>query len=186
MSQALDSLELGDTVSFKRPLHCSQLTYLSAPGMISVSNCPDPISVSVMVMICAGTGITAVFGILQTVLSLRLNLEPMKCVLLYGNREQEDILLYDELERLVEMEGENGRLKIVYTLTQPCIEWEGGEGRIRKELIEKIVGCVEKNGDEIQDNGRRLVLVCGPDGMIKETRDVLGEIGVGQEDVVCL
>jgi NAD(P)H-flavin reductase len=68
-----------------------------------------------------------------------------------------------QLETLAEMG--KGRLKIVWVLSQPSPEWQGGhKGRLTPEVIAQLLGSPAQSSD--------LALVCGPPGFVHEVRSM--------------
>lgn len=108
-----------------------------------------------------------------------------ECVLLDGNRTQEDILCGDELGALVSKEdlrenGEKGkgRFKLIHTLTKPNDSWTGLKGRVGKELLEKEIGKKREGSTE------EMVLVCGPEALETAVRKELTGLGWGDDDLL--
>lgn len=122
-------------------------------------------------MICGGTGITPIFQVLRAVVTDPN--DPTECVVLYGNRNREDILCGKELEELDKLGGE--RCKLVHTLSRESDSaWSGRRGRIDKAMIESYIGT-RRDGE--------LVLVCGPEEMEKDVRRIIGELGWTENDM---
>jgi len=100
----------------------------------------------------------------------------VRCLLVYGNRGEGDILLRGEIAEL--MEGREERCKVIHVLSNPPEAWEGERGRVGKEMIGREVGvCGQRKGDE-------MVLVCGPEGMERSVKTILGDLGWRGEDVL--
>lgn len=129
------------------------------------------------VMICAGSGITAMFPVFRTM--MRDPDDPTTCVVLEGNRREEEILCRAELDDLVRDGG--GRGRVVHSLTRPPDGWTGLVGRVGGELVREDYG-----GREGKTDGRTLVLVCGPRGMGEEVRGVLVGMGWREKWVLVL
>lgn len=97
----------------------------------------------------AGSGITPLMSILQTILEE----EPQSAVhLLYGNRNEESILFKDLLDQL--LKRYEGQLSVTHTLSQPkrekpkglsglfakgTVAWEGLTGRIDANSINRFL-----------------------------------------------
>jgi nitrate reductase (NAD(P)H) len=85
---------------------------------------------------------------------------------------EEDILCKQELDSFAE--GNIGRCRLVYTLTQPSDGWGGRRGRISEGLIREHV----VPGEEA------MVLVCGPEALEESVRRILLAQGWREEDLV--
>jgi cytochrome-b5 reductase len=123
-------------------------------------------------MIAGGTGITPMFQIIR-----RICEDPRddtKTTLLYANKTEGDILLKEELDKFAD---KYDQFKVHYVLSNPPEGWQGGKGRVNKELIEeylpKPAGMDSK------------VLVCGPDPMMESMVNVLQERGFKAPGMFC-
>jgi len=103
--------------------------------------------------------------------------DPTYCVVLDGNRLEEDILCKEQIDRLVE--GKEQKCRMVYTLTKAPEHWTGLTGRIGKELLEKEVGHYAPS-----EPGSDLVLICGPEALEKSTHGFLKELGWDDKDML--
>ena len=144
MSQILGALEEGDTVDVKGPM--GHVTYPSA-GLIRLHD--QPYQVKSFTLLCAGTGITPIFQILRAV--LRNGHDPTPLFVLYGNRNEDDILLRTELTDLATAHPK--QLRLFFTLTNPPANWTGEKGRVNSEMIR----CLCPAGAD-----GNFALLCGP------------------------
>jgi len=113
-----------------------------------------------MGMIAGGTGITPMFQIIR-----RICEDPRddtKITLLYANKTEGDILLKQKLDEFAE---KYEQFKVHYVLSSPPDGWQGGEGRINKQMIEEYLPAPA--GDDSK------VLVCGPDPVSRLLRKML-------------
>ena len=165
MTKALDAVPVGHFVDFKGPI--GKFEYLGK-GRCTISG--KERHVKRFIMICGGSGITPIFQVLRAV--LRDDQDGTKCVLLDGNRQEEDILCRDDIEKLVEGRGE--KCKVLYTLTKPPEGWVGLKGRIGRELLEKEAGRCSSSGEEPRED---LVLICGPETLEKSVHGIMHELG---------
>lgn len=172
MTQALEAIPVGHFVEFKGPI--GKFEFLGN-GKCTISG--KERRIKRFIMICAGTGITPIFQVLRSVLFNHR--DSTKCVVLYGNRSEEDILCKDDMEALVL--GREDKCKLLYTLTQPSETWKGRRGRIGKELIKKELG---KRGETGFAPGEELVLICGPKAMEMSVHETLKFLGWPEEDLV--
>ncbi|KAL3418267.1 hypothetical protein PVAG01_09983 [Phlyctema vagabunda] len=161
MTKALDQIPVGHFVDFKGPI--GKFEYLGH-GRCTIGS--KPRTVKKFVMICAGSGVTPIFQVLRAVLQDAT--DETSCLVLDGNRLEEDILCRDEIDALVA--GNEARCRLLYTLTQPTDDWKGLKGRVGKELLEKEVGHCKGDGDE-------LVLICGPEALEKSVHGMLNGLG---------
>ncbi|KAJ2989977.1 hypothetical protein NUW58_g3186 [Xylaria curta] len=169
MTQALDSLPLGHFVDFKGP-H-GKFEYLGR-GLCTVSGRER--RVRRFVMVCGGSGITPIFAVLRAVLADRE--DPTSCVVLDGNRTEEDILCKAELDAM--LVGNEHRYRLNYILSRPSSAWAGARGRIDKELIAREVGSCDGA------DGADVVLVCGPKPLEESVLSIFTEAGWKKDDMV--
>jgi nitrate reductase (NAD(P)H) len=169
MTKALDAIPIGHFVDFKGPI--GKFEYLGH-GRCTISG--KAREVKKFIMICGGSGITPIFQVLRAV--LRDNDDPTKCLVLDGNRLEEDILCREEMDNL--LVGNEERCRLLHALTRPSGSWKGLRGRVGKELLEKEVGTWEAG------NGKELVLICGPESLEKSVHGFLGEMGWRDEDLL--
>ncbi|ODV89665.1 hypothetical protein CANCADRAFT_4288 [Tortispora caseinolytica NRRL Y-17796] len=107
-----------------------------------------------LVLLGGGTGITPLYQLIRGVLSNPL--DKTRLTLLYGNVQETDILLKEELDKL---QAEHPlQFKIVYTLDHPGPEWKGRVGFIDRDLLEQVTHPSEPNVK---------IFVCGPPGFYK-------------------
>ncbi|PMD23142.1 putative nitrate reductase [Hyaloscypha hepaticicola] len=169
MTKALDAIPVGNFVDFKGPI--GKFEYLSR-GHCTIGG--KPRFIKRFIMICAGSGITPIFQVLRAV--LKNPEDETKCLVLDGNRLEEDILCKEEMDAMVK--GKEDSCRLLYCLTRPGARWQGLVGRISKELLEKEVGvCRAQNGEE-------LVLICGPEALEKSVHGILNDMGWKDEDLL--
>jgi len=104
-------------------------------------------------MIAGGTGLTPMLQIIRA--ALKDPKDKTKLSLIYANVNNEDILLKEDLEKL--LDTSNGRLKVYYVLNNPPTSWKGGVGFVTKDHIAEHLPAA---------NGRSKILMCGPPPMI--------------------
>jgi nitrate reductase (NAD(P)H) len=93
------------------------------------------------------------------------------CVVLDGNRSEEDILCQSELDSLASQNTH--KCNIIHTLEKPSETWTGHTGFVTKDLLEKYV---------IPGDGG-MVLICGPPLMEASVRRLLLEQGWDKLDL---
>ncbi|KAI1266068.1 nitrate reductase [Xylariaceae sp. FL1019] len=169
MTQALDSIPLGHFVEFKGP--AGKFEYLSN-GLCSISG--KKRNVKRFVMICGGSGITPIYAVLRAV--MKDNGGNVECIVLNGNRTEEDILCQAELDDLVKEKGHILRVK--HTLSRPRDSWTGVRGRIDRDMIVKEIGESREPGAE------DMVLVCGPKPLEESVRNIFTDLRWKEEDMI--
>lgn len=134
-SQTLDHLTPGAMVKINGPLGYFTLDHAKGNKIAFLSG---------------GIGITPIHSICQYALDKKIDRD---IVLVYGNRNEEDIPFKDDLERF---QSENPYFRMVYVLDNPLKGWNGYVGFITKDIIEQ----------EIPDYMERTFFVCGPPKMV--------------------
>lgn len=87
--------------------------------------------------------------------------------LLYSSRAFDDIIYYEELEKLrAQMDG----LKVVHTLTRSHPnDWKGYTRRIDADMLKEVATPLGKNVR---------VFICGPTALVENAANVLVQIGI--------
>ncbi|MEL7533395.1 MAG: ferredoxin--NADP reductase [Bacteroidota bacterium] len=143
------------------------------PPMGSFSLIADPAAEREYVFIGAGSGITPLMSMLQTVLQG----EPKsKVVLWYGNRTEADIVFREELNQLREAFGD--RLTIRYILSRADESWQGFEGRLDEERLFEWISELFMRGEL-----RKRYYLCGPAGMMEAAERALIKQAVNPDDI---
>ncbi|KAJ5627984.1 Eukaryotic molybdopterin oxidoreductase, partial [Penicillium lividum] len=164
MTMALDALAIGAEIDCKGPT--GRFEYLGN-GRVIISG--KERKVRSFKMICGGTGITPIFQVLRAV--MQDPQDPTTCVILDGNRLEEDILCRAALDAFVTVD--NRKCTVVHTLSQASDKWVGRRGRISEDLIKEYVTCQEES----------MVIICGPEAMEKSARKILLEQGWAESDL---
>lgn len=124
-------------------------------------------------LVAGGSGITPIMGILKSVL---VNEPDSKVTLLYCSRNESQIIFSKVLD---ELENKNpGRLEVHHNLSQPSETWEGMKGRLSKEVLTDFV-----NRTEEERGFEKVYFICGPEGIMDQTTDVLSALGVDNSRV---
>jgi ferredoxin-NADP reductase len=112
-----------------------------------------------IIHICAGSGIVPSYSIIKY--DLRY-FSKHKHTLIYSNKDFEDIIFYNQLNKLEEKFPD--RLKVIHTLTRETNESVFNEkiksGRISKEII----------SESVKEAGSTAVFICGPDHTIQQKK----------------
>jgi ring-1,2-phenylacetyl-CoA epoxidase subunit PaaE len=138
-------------------------------------------------LIAAGSGITPLMSMIKTILEK----EPMSYVfLLYGNRNEEEIIFKNEFDRLEKRYA--GQLQIEYILSQPKREkpkglgglfskgkttWEGKTGRIDAGVLK---GFLAENPPRHKQSE---FFICGPGNMIETAEKALLAQGFDKKNI---
>jgi ferredoxin-NADP reductase len=109
-----------------------------------------------------GIGITPFMSICRYCTDKRLN---TKITLLYGNRNESDIVFRKEFEAL---QKQNANLKVVFILNEATSAWKGAIGFINAELVKK----------EIPDYKETVFYTCGPPAMVKAMEKLIEALGL--------
>ncbi len=117
-----------------------------------------------LVFIAGGIGVTPLRSMLRHMADAKL---PRRVVMLYANREEQDIVFREELEAMAG--GERPSLDLVLVLSRPGRDWRGERGHIDGEMI-------DRHCRQIMD--RAVFYVCGPPALAAAALDALKERGV--------
>lgn len=158
MTMALEQLSLGSDIECKGPT--GRFEYLGG-GNLLISG--KKRHIRSFKMICGGTGITPVFQVLRAV--MQDPADPTACVVLDGNRHEEDILCRSALDAYA-MEHKH-KCRVIHTLSNPHNEWTGLKGRISENLLREYASPDDES----------MVLICGPGPMEKSARETLLAMG---------
>ncbi|KAI8671960.1 hypothetical protein NCS56_00658200 [Fusarium sp. Ph1] len=169
MTTTLDSMSIGASLELKGPV--GNFEYMGQ-GKCRVSG--KTRQVNRFILISAGSGLTPMLQVLRAV--AKDTKDSTECLLLYGNRHENDILCRDELESMGALDAR--RIRVTHTLSSPSASWSGQRGRISQELLEAEV---EQPEPGVAD----LVLLCGPPAMETAIKHVLQAGGWADEQIVC-
>ena len=132
----------------------------------------NPVNQKNYIAFGAGSGITPIFSIIKTTLTL----EPKsQFTLFYGNRNRQSIIFKEQLEALKNRFMD--RFSIHYIFSREKTDSPVNEGRINagkcKELSQHLFN--PKNADE--------VFICGPEEMISSVKDWLEQEGLEKRKI---
>ncbi|OAA58718.1 nitrate reductase [Cordyceps fumosorosea ARSEF 2679] len=183
MTTALDSIPVGHPVDFKGPV--GRFEY-AGDGLCRVAGRAR--HVDRLVMVCAGTGVTPMLAVLRAVVGGGPE-DATECVVLDGNRTEEDILCRAELEALVG--GSGGRARLVHTLSEPGEGWRGRRGRMDRVFLEGFAGRPpqkqqgsDDGEEEEEEEESAMALVCGPKALEDNVLDILKDLGWDEDDIL--
>jgi nitrate reductase (NAD(P)H) len=165
MTKAMDALAIGESVDFKGPI--GKFQYLGR-GLCSINGTER--SITTFYMICGGSGVTPIYQVFRAI--MQDSEDETKCIVLDGNRLEEDILCREELDYFADNNAQ--KCKLLYTLTKATKTWEGLRGRIGPALLREHVVRMPNS----------MVLVCGPGTLEKAVHGALNELGWRDEDLL--
>lgn len=154
VSPYLFHLRPGEYVEFTGPF-----------GSFTLRQPPDPVSV----FIAVGTGISPIRAMLQYLYQQPASgiAAPPEVWLIYGVRDEVDILYRHEFER---MARENPGFRFIPTLSRPRPGWSGHTGYVEKQIAQYLAG---KQGLH--------AYICGLKRMVDDVRQQLREMGHPEE-----
>ncbi|MCB0351358.1 MAG: 2Fe-2S iron-sulfur cluster binding domain-containing protein [Bdellovibrionales bacterium] len=115
---------------------------------------PQTIHNQTLAFFAGGSGITPIISLIKSALKLHPN---TRCVLLYQNRSEANIIFKKELTDLATKYA--SRLNIEFIFSKPSPSWTGLSGRIDQD---KILGFFERQ----KLNQEALQFICGPEGFM--------------------
>jgi glycine betaine catabolism B len=87
-----------------------------------------------IVALAGGTGITPFRSIINEMVKTG---EPRSIILLYGSRDEKNIVFEEEFAELARQHHE--RLQLIHVLSEPSAHWQGYSGFITNELLKKVL-----------------------------------------------
>jgi len=128
-------------------------------------------------LFAAGSGITPIFSILQSVLTVTTY---SSVYLFYGNKNQNTIIFKEKLDELEKQYPQ--RLKVVHTLSEPKVwtvwkQWKGRKGRIDPKDVEWFISNHPPTAQDAQ------YFICGPGSMNLSIRKALIGMDVPEERI---
>lgn len=153
VSPSIFDLKPGDQIHFRGPL-----------GQFVLREPPDPVSA----FIATGTGIAPLRSMLQYLFQ-----EPCESEvwLIFGVREEADILYRDEFERLA---ANHPNFHFIPTLSRPGTDWTGHTGYVQKQVDRYL-----RNRPGFH------AYVCGLKKMVNDVRGQLRRMGYGPKALSC-
>ncbi len=122
-----------------------------------------------ILFICAGSGITPIYTILDQIANS--DRDAIHTKVLFVNKTDNDIILRKELD---EMSSRNSHMKNYYALTRPREDWKGLVGRPSKEMISEI--CSEERNE--------IVIVCGSSEFNEAMSAICSDLGYTKDKLI--
>ena len=162
MSSHLNQMKVGDELFVSGPSGCH---FYKGNGEFSSVN--TTIVTNNILFICAGSGITPVYAILNQIANI--DRDSIYTKLLFVNKTENDIILRTELDEMC-----NCNMKHYYALTQPPPDWNGLVGRPSKSMIAEIV----------DDERNEIVIICGSREFNSHISNICLEIGYHKDRII--
>ncbi|KAK2188207.1 hypothetical protein NP493_140g03076 [Ridgeia piscesae] len=174
MTQYLENMKIGDYIDVRGP---NGLLVYDGNSHFKIradkKSEPKDMLVSQLGMIAGGTGITPMLQVVRAV--LKNPADKLKMFLLFANQTEQDILLHEELDKLVQDYPD--RLKVWYTLDRPEEGWKYSKGFVTEEILK------ERMPSPADDT---LIIMCGPPVMLKNAcLPNLDKLGYAMENLFC-
>ena len=115
-------------------------------------------------MVAGGTGITPLYQLIRSICEDPNDQTTISLV--YGNRNESDIMLREKLEHYAKTVPE--KLKIHFVLDNPDANWTAGKGHVNRDVLQERMPAPT---DDTK------ILLCGPPGMVNAVKD--GLVGLG-------
>ncbi|VIO98153.1 Uncharacterized protein BM_BM13739 [Brugia malayi] len=171
MTQYLEKMKIGETINFRGP---SGLIVYEGNGSFAVKSTkkaePKSHVYKNIGMIAGGSGITPMLQIISAIMK-----DPDDCTkvsLIFANKDESDILLRDELDRLAAEHSE--KFRVWYTIDQAKPGWIYSTGFVNAEMIQKHLP---------EPGSGTVILMCGPPPMIKfACTPSLDKLGYSESD----
>ena len=120
----------------------------------------------------AGSGITPLISIIKSILYVE---KQSKIHLIYGNRNENEIIFENEIKDLQKNNPE--RFKFTTVLSQPIGNFNGLIGRVNNDIIKNVI-----NYEKILATNTEFFL-CGPVDMMKNAEDLLYSMNVNKNQI---
>lgn len=163
-----------------------EIDVMEPDGKFTVAT--DPEAQNDYYMFAGGSGVTPMMALLKTIVEK----EPMStCHLLYGNKDEDNIIFKNELDRLSNKYQD--QITVRHILSEPLQEKAGGLTSIFKKAKISWQGWTgflteEKIKLFFEENPKRSksqkYLICGPAPMMELVKNSLEQIGVDKKEIL--
>jgi Flavodoxin reductases (ferredoxin-NADPH reductases) family 1 len=158
----------GTTYLFNEIKEGSELTLRGPQGVFTL---PDPIDKD-LYFICTGTGIAPFRSMVH---HIKLHSVPHKNIyLLFGTRNQKDLLYMDEMRRLA---GEVDQFQYIPTLSRE--KWDGCCGYVHA-IYENLILEKKNGGNQLPD---AKFYLCGWKNMVDEAKQRIQQLGYDRKSI---
>ena len=122
-----------------------------------------------LLLVAGGSGVVPLMSMLRHRAASGAN---NPTALLYSSRSFEDVIYYNELDRLSRA---NGGAQVFHTLTrsQPA-DWKGYARRIDEAMLREVAGPLGRSAQ---------VFICGPTLMVESAANALVKIGIDSNQI---
>ncbi|KAF9312913.1 NADH-cytochrome b5 reductase [Podila horticola] len=185
----------GQVSRFMHSARPGQRIEMRGPVLIWPGNRQDLEKYDHIGMIAGGTGITAFLPIIHSALSS--SEKKVKISLLFASQNPSELYFKQELDQLAKAHPD--QFKVAYTIdrlpTEESDEWDGYVGFVQQDMVKSLLPSPDAEDSVGDDSGKTVVLVCGPESMVKHVagtrgmsghepiRGVLGAMGYQRDQV---
>ncbi|KAG0370695.1 NADH-cytochrome b5 reductase [Gamsiella multidivaricata] len=180
----------GQVSRFMHSARPGQKIEMRGPILVWPASRPDLEKWDEIGMIAGGTGITAMIPIIQSVLANPD--KKIKISLLFAAQSSEELYFKDELDQMAE--ASQNQLRVVYTIDKTPVgssseqEWKGHVGYVNEDMLKGLLPPPKSIAEgalltgEMKDDTEKgaknsIVLVCGPESMVKHVAGTRGTSG---------
>jgi predicted ferric reductase len=157
--------EAGDFTKNFRHIDTGKRVYVDGPyGNFSIDQFPAP----GYVMLAGGIGSAPFMSMIRTMIDRK---DERPVWLFYGNPTTEEIIYWQELEELKEQMN----LTVVHVLEHPEDDWDGEQGYITQQILEKYLPEADRN--------QFIYFLCGPVPMIDPVEKAILKMGAPQANI---
>ncbi|KAG0352302.1 NADH-cytochrome b5 reductase [Podila minutissima] len=184
----------GQVSRFMHSAKPGQRIEMRGPVLIWPGNSQDLEKYDHIGMIAGGTGITAFLPIIHSALSS--SEKKVKISLLFASQNPSELYFKQELDQLAKAHPD--QFKVAYAIdrlptTDGSDAWDGHVGFVHQDMVKNLLPSPDSEGSASDD--KFVVLVCGPESMVKHVagtrgmsghepiRGVLGDMGYQRDQV---
>ncbi len=158
---SITAKRLGDFTNKWKHFKPGQPAFLEGPlGSFTLKDKP-------CFFIMGGIGVTPAISMLRTLADKK---DKRKCILIYGNENEEKIPFKGDLEKIEERLD----IDVIHVLQEPMEDWEGESGMIDEALIASNLPEAKNDFD---------YYICGPEPMMDVAELTLRKLGVPWENI---
>lgn len=166
ISNILHELRPGEEIEVKGPM--GEIRYLGH-GKFRVDS--KDLQFENISLVLGGSAITPGWQLIKAILKSKDPHDDTKIALVDGNKTESDILLREEMQKL--MDEHPDQFKIEHVLSHAGPDWKGEKGFVDLERLKKLCYPPDK---------KNIALICGPPAMIANVLPALKEWGYKEEE----